>query len=163
MIDQRERPDCGSLYPYLQGHMTRRKSMLPKQDLMWWYWLATIPFLTVGILGEQGGLIIVVALTSFQTLHFFLREKSLSAFPVQVRIGYLSWFSIGLLPYMQWMLWIQLACTCLSVLIDYCAMARLMALTPWNRKQPLSWRLILKTIFSRPFKGSILQATHPAH
>ena len=162
MIDQCERPDFGSLYTYKQYQMTRRKSMLPKQDLMWWYWLATIPFLTVGILGEQNGLIIVAALTSFQILHFFLREKSMSAFPVQVRIAYLCWFSIGLLPYMQWMLWIQLAGTSLSVLINYCAMARLTSLAPWNHHQPLSGRLILTTIFSRPIKGSILQTTHLA-
>ena len=137
--------------------------MLPKQDIMWWYWLATIPFLTVGILGEQNGLIIVATLTSFQILHFFLREKSMSAFTVQVRIAYLCWFSIGLLPYMQWMLWIQLAGTSLSVLIDYCAMARLIALAPWNCHQPLSGHLILTTIFSRPTKGTILQAIHLAH
>ncbi|WP_455218728.1 hypothetical protein [Kaarinaea lacus] len=132
--------------------------MFPKQDLVWWYWLATIPFLMAGILGETNGLIIVALLASLQICHFLWREKSLSAFPVQVRLGYLAWFSTGLFPYLEWMLWIQLAGTSLAVLFDYCPMARLLALAPWNRNQPLSARLLVKTIFSRPVRGSILQA-----
>lgn len=136
--------------------------MLPKQDLLWWYWLATIPFLMVGILGEEQGLRVVAILTTLQIFYFLWREQSLSAFPVQVRIGYLGWFNLGLLPYMEWMLWIQLIGTSLSVLIDYCPMARLVAFAPWHRNQPLSGQLIIKTFFSKPVRGSILQAPHAA-
>jgi len=137
--------------------------MFPKHDLFWWYWLSTIPFLMVGLLGEQQGLKVVAILSCFQICHLFAREKSLFAFPVQVRIAYLAWFSMGLLPYMEWMLWIQLAGTSLSVLLDYCPMARLLALAPWNRRQSLSWRLIMNTIFSRPVKGSILNTPYITH
>ena len=134
--------------------------MLPKQDLIWWYWLATIPFLMVGILGEKKGIVIVAILTIFQIFYFLLKERHVLAFPVQVRIGYLSWFGIGLLPYMEWMLWIQSAGTSLSVLINYCPMARFVALMPWNRKQSLTWHIIVRIMFSRPVKGSILQASY---
>jgi hypothetical protein len=133
--------------------------MLPKQDLAWWYWLATIPFLTIGILGETNGLLIVAMIIVAQTGHFLVIENLQFSFPVQVRIGFLIWFSLGLLPYSHWMLWIQLAGTCVSVLVDYCAMARLITLAPWNRTQPLSAKLIIKTFVSRPVKGSSLRSS----
>lgn len=130
--------------------------MLPKQDIAWWYWLATIPLLAVGNLGETNGYALAASLTILQIMHFSYRENSILAFPVQVRVAYLGWFLIGQLPYMQWMLWIQLIGTSLNVLINYCPMARLMALVPWNRRQPLTMELIVKVLFSAPVKGSIL-------
>ena len=133
--------------------------MLPKQDLAWWCWLVTIPFLTIGILGETNGLLIAATVIVLQTGHFLAMKNFQLSFPVQVRIGFLIWFSLGLLPNMQWMLWIQLVGTCVSVLFDYCAMARLMTLAPWNRTQPLSARLIVKTFISRPVRGSFLKSS----
>lgn len=130
--------------------------MLPKQDIAWWYWLATIPLLTAGNLGEPNGYVLAALLTVIQIAHFTYREASIRAFPVQVRIAYLAWFLLGQLPYMQWMLWIQLIGTSLSVLVNYCPMARLMALVPWNRRQPLTLELVVKVLFSPPVKGSIL-------
>ncbi|WP_455208742.1 hypothetical protein [Kaarinaea lacus] len=137
--------------------------MLPKQDLAWWYWLATIPFLSIGIMGETNGLFIVALITLLQTGHFYIRETFKFSFPTQVRVGFLCWFCCGLLPYMEWMLWVQLMGTSLSVLFDYCAMARLMTLAPWNRTQPLNPRLVVRTFFSRPVRGSILNATGVTH
>jgi hypothetical protein len=60
---------------------------------------------------------------------------------------------------MEWMLWAQLIGTSISVLFDYCAMARMLALAPWNRIQPLNWHLVMRTFFSRPVSGSILEAS----
>ena len=137
--------------------------MLPKQDLAWWYWLATIPFLSIGIMGETNGLFIVALITLLQTGHFYIRDACKFSFPFQVRFGFLCWFCCGLLPYMEWMLWVQLMGTSLSVLFDYCAMARLMTLAPWNRAQPLNLRLVVRTFISRPVRGSILNATGVTH
>lgn len=133
--------------------------MLPKQDFAWWYWLATIPFLTAGILGETNVLLIVALISIVQTGHFYIRDKYQLSFPTQVRLGFLIWFCLGLLPYMQWMLWIQLLGTSSSVLLDYCAMARLLTLAPWNRRQPVNLKLVIKTFLSRPVRGSLLNAT----
>ena len=131
--------------------------MLPKQDIIWWFWLLTIPFLTVGLLGEQQGFVIAIALTTVQIACFYWREKQLGAFVVQVRIAYLFCLIAGLLPYMEWIIWMQLAGTSMAVLMDYCLLARLVSLLPWNRKQKLTGQLILKTIFSKPVRGSILR------
>lgn len=133
--------------------------ILPKQDLDWWYWLATIPFLTVGVMGETYGLLFVAIIIIVQIIHFYIQEKFQLSFPIQVRLGFLIWFTLGLLPYMHWMIWVQLAGTSISVLFDYCAMARLITLAPWNRTRPLTPWMIVKTFFSRPVKGSLLQAT----
>ncbi|MCI0506978.1 MAG: hypothetical protein L0Z73_12835 [Gammaproteobacteria bacterium] len=133
--------------------------MFPKQDLSWWYWLATIPFITVGILGETNGLLITAAITMIQLAHFYILENFRLSFPVQVRLGFLGWFCLAQLPYMEWMLWVQLMGTSISVHFDYCAMARMLALAPWNRTQPLNWRLVMRTFFSTPVRGSILETS----
>lgn len=132
--------------------------MLPKQDLAWWYWLATVPLLTAGVLGETRALSLAALLILIQIAQFYNREKSISAFPVQVRVAYFAWFILGLLPYMEWMLWLQMLGTSLSILLGYCPMARLLALAPWNRRQPLTVNLALRVWFAKPVAGSILDS-----
>lgn len=54
--------------------------------------------------------------------------------------------------------WIQLAGTAAVVTVDYCALARLLTLAPWNRREPLSLALVGRTLFSAPVQGSFLEA-----
>ena len=56
--------------------------------LVWWYWAITT-FLLVGVLaGYNECLQAVIALNIVQVVHFIYREKSVTAFPVQVRVVY---------------------------------------------------------------------------
>jgi hypothetical protein len=129
------------------------------RDLGWWYWLTTGVFLLGVVAGCQASILAVIALILAQALHYRRREGAFSAFPVQVRIGYLLWFIAGLWDPLAPMLWIQLAGTTAMVTVDYCPMARLTALMPWNRSRPLSLRLVWRTFVSPPVRGSVLEVS----
>lgn len=126
------------------------------KQLSWWYWLATDLLLAAALWGWGLGFVPVVGLTILHMLHFRLREGTWLAFPVQVRIGYLLWLLAGLWSPLGWFHWIQIAGTTAMVLVDYCPMARMVSLLPWNRRSPLSLRLVWRTFASPPTRGSIL-------
>ncbi len=127
-----------------------------KPDIVWNYWAAT----TVLIVGALGGLDywyeVLVAVNIFQVIHFALREKSLTTFPVELRITYLALLLLSQAPYMIWVLWIQLIGTTAMVIFNYCFLARCLALTPWRKTEKYSVDLIKRTFLTAPVDGSVL-------
>ena len=132
--------------------------MTPRKDRDWGYWLVTDVLLIGGVTGWPWGMIPVIGLTVVQVTHYLAREKRVAAFPVQVRLGYLLLLLLGLYPPLGFIHWIQVAGTTAVVTVGYCPLARILALMPWNRRQPLSLRIIWKTIVTPPVDGSILAA-----
>lgn len=134
--------------------------MLDWRTLSWWFWLVTACFLTAGVSGHQDwqthGFLLAIGLTLFQLLYFMLRKHSLSVFPVQVRLAYLLLLLFALPASMQWLYWLPAIGTWGLVLFGYCPMARIVSLLPWNRQQALSLRLLQRTFFSAPVRGSFL-------
>jgi len=127
------------------------------QDIGWWYWAVTL-LLLAGALAEWPlGFAPVIALTGVQLLHYRLREGSLAAFPVQVRTGYLLLLLAGQWPPLHFIYWIQLVGTSAMVVADYCPLARFLSLMPWNRREPFTLKLVVRTFLAPPVKGSILQ------
>lgn len=136
--------------------------MLEVRALSWWYWLVTVCLLTAGLMGWSPGFLLAIGLTAFQMVHFLLRERSISAFPVQVRIGY---FLLLLLAYpapLHWLYWIPTIGTWAQIIFGYCTMARLVSLMPWNRQEAFTGSLLRRTFLSRPVRGNILQGLPPA-
>lgn len=131
--------------------------MIEYKDIGWWYWLATAVLLTMGIFGNEQGFVWAIGLTSFQLIHYIIREKSLKDFPVQVRFWYLILLIISLPEAMQWLFWVPSIGTWAQIIFGYCTMARLVSLWPWNRSEKLSLKSLTKTFFSRPVKGSVQQ------
>jgi len=113
-------------------------------------------FLAGALSGCPLGFAPAICLTVVQTLHFLVMKGSVTAFPVQVRIGYLAWMLAGQWGPLGFLLWIQLVGTAASVLVDYCPMARMLSLLPGNRRSPLSFRLLLRTFLHPPVRGTIL-------
>ncbi|MGD8935159.1 MAG: hypothetical protein PVF07_01675 [Thiogranum sp.] len=132
--------------------------MTPRRDLDWWYWLATDLLLVAGLAGWRWGMLPVIGLTLVQVVHYLARERRVTAFPVQVRAGYLLLLVAGLFQPLAFIHWIQLAGTTAVVTVGYCPLARILALMPWNRDQPLTLDFVRKTVFSPPVAGSILGA-----
>jgi len=126
-------------------------------DLIWWYWAATTILLIGVVAGSAECLQAVIALNAFQVIHFMLREKSLTAFPIQVRITYFGLLFVAQAPFMFWIFWWQLIGTSAMVLFEYCFLARCISLLPWNNKTPYSLEMIKRTFLSSPVKGNILQ------
>ncbi|RDH82294.1 MAG: hypothetical protein DIZ80_08315 [endosymbiont of Galathealinum brachiosum] len=126
-------------------------------NIVWWYWAVTTLLLMGVVSGNQQSLYVVIVLNFIQVLHFILREKSLVAFPVQVRLTYFSLLIIAQLPFMFWVYWWQLIGTAAMVLFEYCFLARCMSLMAWNRNEEFTFFLLKKTFLSAPVKGNVLQ------
>ncbi len=131
------------------------------RSVSWWYWLITVGFLTAGLIGYSEGFLLAIALTLIQLVHFTAREGSVTAFPVQVRLGYLLLLLIALPAPLQWIYWIPTIGTWAQVLFGYCTMARMVSLLPWNRKEGFSFGLVKRTFLSPPVRGNVLQGLPP--
>ncbi|MCP5298137.1 MAG: hypothetical protein H6959_10425 [Chromatiaceae bacterium] len=136
--------------------------MIEHRDTGWRYWLVTVILLTAGIAGWRWGFVAAIALTVVHLLHFLWREGSFASFPVQVRTGYLLLLLASLPGPMQWLYWVPTIGTWAQVIFGYCAMARIVSLMPWNKREPYAWRLFWRTFTARPVRGNILQGLPPA-
>jgi len=131
--------------------------MIEHKDIGWWYWLVTAGLLSYGVFGHFIGFLLAIGLTVVQLIHFIIREKGITAFPVQVRFWYLMLLIVALPGPLQCVYWIPTIGTWAQILVGYCAMARFVSLFPWNRSEPFSFALLQKTFLSRPVKGNIQQ------
>lgn len=131
--------------------------MLEWRDMSWWYWLATVLLLCAGMAGWNVGYLAAMALTGVQIVHFTLRERSTTAFPVQVRLGYLLLLLASYPAVMQPLYWVPIIGTWAQLIFGYCTMARLVSLLPWNASEPFSLGLVTRTFFTPPVRGNILQ------
>lgn len=131
--------------------------MIEYKDVGWWYWLVTAALLSFGLLGNQIGFLFAISLTAIQLIHFVIRERSITAFPIQVRFWYLMLLLVAWLEPLQWIYWIPAIGTWAQIIFGYCTMARCVSLFPWNRNEQLSLDLVRNTFFSRPVRGSIKQ------
>ena len=131
--------------------------MIEYKDVGWWYWLVTAGLLTFGLSGNQIGFMLAIGLTITQLIHFVFRERSITAFPIQVRFWYLMLLLLARLEPLQWIYWIPTIGTWAQIIFGYCTMARCVSLLPWNRSEELSLDLLKKTLFSSPVRGSVKQ------
>ena len=131
--------------------------MIEYKDIGWWYWLVTAGLLTYGVSGNSIGFMLAIGLTIFQLIHFVIREKSITSFPIQVRFWYLILLIVALPEPLQLIYWIPTIGTWAQIIFGYCTMARLVSLLPWNRNENISFSLVKKTFLSRPVRGSVKQ------
>lgn len=135
--------------------------MIEYRAISWWYWLVTVILLTIGLAGWPTAFLLAVCLTVVQLIHFSVRQNSLTAFPVQVRLGYFLLLLVALPEKLQWIYWLPAVGTWAQVLFGYCLMARMVSLLPWNRKESLSLDYLKRTFLSAPVRGNILQGLPP--
>lgn len=138
--------------------------MIDYKEISWWYWFAITCLLTAGVAGHPIGFFLAIGFGVFQLIHFAIRERSTSSFPVQVRFFYLLLLLIIIAlpePAQIIVYWLPTVGTWAFVIFGFCGMARLVSLLPWNRSEPFSLDLLKRTIFSRPVRGNILQGQPP--
>jgi hypothetical protein len=135
--------------------------MIEYRALSWWYWLAIVACLSAGVSGWPAGFLSAIGLAVLQLVHFSLRERSIAAFPVQVRLGFLLalLLFIALPERLHWLFWLPTIGTWAAVLFGYCPMARIVSLLPWNRQEAFSLGLLKRTFISAPVRGNILFPT----
>jgi len=128
-------------------------------SVAWWYMAATYALIWVGVLtGNLAWFYAAIASCYLQALIFGIEDKSFLSLTCQVRYALAAILAAGLLEPLRWIYWIPLAGLTVRLTLNYCLLARLMSLFPWNCKQPFSYGLFKKTIFSKPTNGSILTA-----
>jgi len=131
--------------------------MIDYNRLSWWYWLVTAILLTAGLVGVRTAFLLAIGLTIFQAIHYWLRNRRIAAFPVQVRLGYLVLLLICWPQSMNMLYTLPLAGTCTLLLFGYCPMARMLSLLPLNRSGPLDLSALRKAFLTPPVRGSILE------
>lgn len=116
----------------------------------WWYWLG----LEVVIAGWLAGCPVcpelAVGLGTVQVLHYLALTGSFTAFPVQVRSAYLWILLFAMWEPLQPVLWMPFAGTAVLLATDYCTLARLLSLMPWNRSEPFSAELVRRVLLTPP-------------
>jgi hypothetical protein len=132
------------------------------RSLSWWSWLVTVPMLAWGVAGHDAGIAGASALTVAQCVRFALREDGVRSFPFQVRAAYLGLLLLGRWPPLAFLHWIQLTGTTAMVMVGYCPLARVLSLLPWNRRGPLTLRLVRAALLSPPVRGTIVEALRRA-
>jgi len=125
------------------------------------YWSATYIGIFVSLFFWSEAIFISMLMVAIHGLHMHLKTKRFHSFPMQVRIYFLMLLILGLAPGMFWIHWVQFAGVTSYFVFDYCPLARILSLMPWNRDKPLSWSLFKTAVFSRPVNGSILELTAP--
>ena len=119
------------------------------------YWQATALLLAAHFAGWAASLPLVLALNLLQALHFAAARRSLRAFDVQVRVVYLMLLVVGTAGLLWPIHWIQFVGVNALLVADYCLLARLLVLMPWNRRATFSLGLLRWALFSPPAPGAI--------
>ena len=123
----------------------------------WWYMLATLGGVLAGLLVEPVWLLAAIGLCALQVVHFGAEDKNYFSFSCQVRYVMMGIFVLRLAEPLRWIYWIPVVGLTARLTVNYCLLARLVSLLPWNRKEPVTWALVKRTIFSTPVQGCILK------
>jgi hypothetical protein len=103
-------------------------------DVRWWFWIATLVFIVAALSGWTPGYYIVMAISAFQIVYFLAQEKSLSAWPVQVRIFYFAWSLLGLWPAGRVIFYaLLLLGTIMGTFFGRCSISMILKMMPWNQ------------------------------
>jgi hypothetical protein len=119
------------------------------------YWQVTALLLAAHFAGWAGGLPLAIALTAGQVLHFGAYRRTLQALDVQVRIGYAGLLMLGSVGPLWPIHLVQFVGVNALLVAEYCLLARLLVLMPWNRGVPLSGHLVHQALCTPPAPGAI--------
>jgi hypothetical protein len=128
----------------------KRRLFILANDWTWWTWMLTAALLAIGLFGFASAFVAAILITAVQSVVMFVREKSLSAFAVQLRLAYLLLLLISVIRQLRWLYWVPMLGTFALVVFGYCLLARILSLLPCNRQETLSTDLLWRTFISRP-------------
>lgn len=118
------------------------------------YWQLSALLLACHLVGWRLGLPLVIALNVVQALHFAWVRAGWRALDAQVRLAFLGLMIVGLVPALSIVHAVQFIGVTIRLVADYCVLARLLSLLPWNRQEPLGWALVRRVLFTPPAPGA---------
>ena len=102
-------------------------------DIRWWFWAVTLGFIVAAVAGWPPGYYVVMAISGLHVLFFLGQEKSLSAFPTQIRIVYFAFTLFGFWPDVRIFIYVLLLFgTIMVTFFGRCAIALMLKRMPWN-------------------------------
>jgi hypothetical protein len=103
-------------------------------DIRWWFWAVTLAFIVAAIAGWIPGYYVVMGISAVQVIFFLAQEKSLTAFPTQIRVVYFAFTLFGLWPEVRLFIYIILLLgTIMVTFFGRCSIALVLKHMPWNR------------------------------
>jgi hypothetical protein len=125
-------------------------------------WLAVWVSLVATLVDARAAALLVACCVANLVLFVVLERGALRAFAVQVRIAFLLWIVAALAtPALHALLYIPAVGVAARLLTGYCLLARMVSLLPWNRRLPLSRRLLVRTFLSGPTTGAFVASPPP--
>lgn len=121
----------------------------------WWYLLFTLAGIFYGLWVSPLGFAAAIVLCLVQVLHFGIEDKSFLSFSCQVRWVLAALLTLGLIDGWGWLYWVPAVGLTVRLTTNYCLMARLLSLVPWNTKEPFSAELVKRTLLSPPTRGRL--------
>lgn len=103
-------------------------------DIRWWFWAVTLVFIVAALAGWSPGFGLVIVISAAQVVFFLMQEKSLAAFPTQIRVVYFAFTLFGLWPEVRSFIYLLLLFgTVMVTFFDRCAIALVLKKMPWNQ------------------------------
>ncbi len=131
-----------------------RMSPSTRKRLVWSLWFITWLGLMAGYFYRNFYDYVVIFSAFHVLLFFFLFQYQVKPFPVQLRLVYLVWVIIGTyVPHMVILMYITTIGLASNLFLNYCPLARMMYLLPWNREEPFSFNLLMRVILTPPVPG----------
>ena len=111
------------------------KFQINPRDIRWWFWFVTLGFMIAALLGWTPGYYIVIGISAVQVIFFLIQEKSISAYPVQIRIVYFAITLFGLWTGLPRLILISLLAlgTIMVTFFGRCIIAQGLKFMPWNK------------------------------
>ena len=102
-------------------------------DVRWWFWAITLVFIVATVAAVPWAHLVVIAISALQVVYFVAQEKSLSAFPTQIRVVYFLFTLFGLWPQTRLPIYLVLLLgTVMVTFFGRCAIALVLKQMPWN-------------------------------
>lgn len=103
-------------------------------DIRWWFWAVTLVLIIAAVAGWSLGYYAVMGISAIQVLFFLFQEKSIAAFPVQIRVVYFIFTLFGLWPEVRFFIYILLLLgTVMVTFFGRCSIALVLKHMPWNQ------------------------------
>ena len=131
-----------------------------RKKLIWILWFITWVGLVAGLFNRVFYEYVVVFSFVHAILFVLLFRFQVSPFPVQVRIAYFVWVAVGTyVPHLVILMYITTVGLATNLFLNYCPLARMMYLFPWNRRESFSLKLFVRVFFSPPVQGRFTPAS----
>lgn len=113
------------------------KLKIEPKNPYWWLWIITLGLILAAIAGWTPGYYSVIALSALQVVIFIIKERSFTAFPVQVRLVYFIFTLLGLWPAVRLPIYVLiLLATVMGAFFGRCSISLLLKQMPWNSTRP---------------------------